>query len=289
MIHTLHPAFPKEPIRPSFALQYRHGRLPFVSFVTELRDRGYYSPRGVAERLLPFEAAASRLWNEKLDYMAFTSRPLFTTPAGYDYRNFHSMRLGPGSIIPNGMEPVSWPEPPGGFDREITQLRQVAEYHIGLPDFSVGRVGAPNEPRTATEVELAAEQGQQSGNLRARIFRIALGALYRQAWSLLVQYDRDLRYQVGGERYELPTAAWNDAYALEPAGGPLGWNRKAQLDRAIARKQLLRDSPYIDQAELDRSILESDDPRLVKRLFRPPPPAPAPVPGMNNPFLQTNP
>ena len=42
------------------------------------------------------------------------------------------------------------------------------------------------------------------------------------------------------------------------------------MQRAIMRKQLMAQSPWIDQIELDKSILELDDPSLVKRLVRDP-------------------
>ena len=60
-------------------------------------------------------------------------------------------------------------------------------------------------------------------------------------------------------------------WRIEPNGSPESWNRAEQMQRAINRKQLFAGAPWIDQRELDRSILELDDPRLVKRLFLAPP------------------
>jgi hypothetical protein len=39
------------------------------------------------------------------------------------------------------------------------------------------------------------------------------------------------------------------------------------MKKAINRKQLLGNSPFVNQGELDKSILELDEPGLVKRLF----------------------
>jgi hypothetical protein len=56
-------------------------------------------------------------------------------------------------------------------------------------------------------------------------------------------------------------------YVIEPKGGPDSQNRMLKLQQAMTRKQLFAGSPFINQAELDRSILELDDPSLVRRMF----------------------
>ena len=42
------------------------------------------------------------------------------------------------------------------------------------------------------------------------------------------------------------------------------------VQQAINRKQLFMNSPWVDQVELDKSIMELDDPSLIKRLPRDP-------------------
>ena len=63
-----------------------------------------------------------------------------------------------------------------------------------------------------------------------------------------------------------PEAFFGD-YVIEPKGGPDSQNRGLKLQQAMQRKQLFAGSPFINQAELDRSILELDDPSLVRRMF----------------------
>jgi hypothetical protein len=55
-----------------------------------------------------------------------------------------------------------------------------------------------------------------------------------------------------------------------PNGSADSWNKPFQMQKAIARMQLFGNSPFWDQAELQKSVMEIDDPRLIKRLYRDP-------------------
>lgn len=136
-----------------------------------------------------------------------------------------------------------------------------------MPDFGTGQSINTAQRKTATEVEQIGQLMNQNVDLRARVFRKALGMLYRQAWALLLQYDGDFQYVYDGELTGINPDALHGEYMIAPNGSSDSWNRQVQLQKAVARKQLLGQSPYINQEELDRSILELDDPRLIKRLF----------------------
>jgi hypothetical protein len=62
----------------------------------------------------------------------------------------------------------------------------------------------------------------------------------------------------------------HDEYFLEPKGGIDQVSKQFLMQKAVSRKQIFAQSPWIDQAELDKSILELDDPSLIKRVFRDP-------------------
>jgi hypothetical protein len=47
-------------------------------------------------------------------------------------------------------------------------------------------------------------------------------------------------------------------------------SRAMLLNKAVQRKQLFMESPWINQVELDKSILELDDPALIPRLVQDP-------------------
>jgi hypothetical protein len=64
VVDTYSPQAPTRKLRPRFALPYNRGVFaeklpppPFFEITMERKDRGYYDPRGVVERVAPFEAS----------------------------------------------------------------------------------------------------------------------------------------------------------------------------------------------------------------------------------------
>jgi hypothetical protein len=269
-VYLYSPAAVDLDLRDPMELPYDHGQLPFVDFPYEIKDKGWFSPRGVCEILAPFELSMTSMWNHKHDAMTLYNRPLFR--AERELPNSINLRFQPGQILPYGVAPVQMPQPPVSFDQELNQTRAVAENRIGSPDYAMGSVmSGGSDRRTATEIQSINAQAMQSGDLRARLFRMALGKLYRQAWGLYVQYDsQSLRYRFAEDSLEADPVALHDQYELEPKGGMDMVSRQMMVQQAINRKQLFMNSPWVDQVELDKSIMELDDPSLVKRLLRDP-------------------
>jgi len=269
-VYLYSPAAVDLDLRDPMELPYDHGQLPFIDFPYEIKDKGWFSPRGVCEILAPFELSMTSMWNHKHDAMTLYNRPLFR--AERELPNSINLRFQPGQILPYGVAPVQMPQPPVSFDQELNQTRAVAENRIGSPDYAMGSVMSGGSDRsTATEIQSINAQAMQSGDLRARLFRMALGKLYRQAWGLYVQYDaKSLRYRFAEDSLEADPIALHDQYELEPKGGMDMVSRQMMVQQAINRKQLFMNSPWVDQVELDKSIMELDDPSLVKRLLRDP-------------------
>ena len=269
-VYLYSPAAVDLDLRDPMELPYDHGQCPFVDFPYEIKDKGWFSPRGVCEILAPFELSMTSMWNHKHDAMTLYNRPLFR--AERELPNSINLRFQPGQILPYGVAPVQMPQPPVSFDQELNQTRAVAENRIGSPDYAMGSVmSGGTDRRTATEIQSINAQAMQSGDLRARLFRMALGKLYRQAWSLYVQYDsKSLRYRFAEDSLEADPVALHDQYELEPKGGMDMVSRQMMVQQAINRKQLFMNSPWVDQVELDKSIMELDDPSLIKRLLRDP-------------------
>jgi len=269
-VYLYSPAAVDLDLRDPMELPYDHGQLPFVDFPYEIKDKGWFSPRGVCEILAPFELSMTSMWNHKHDAMTLYNRPLFR--AERELPNSINLRFQPGQILPYGVAPVQMPQPPVSFDQELNQTRAVAENRIGSPDYGMSTVmSGGSDRRTATEIQSINAQAMQSGDLRARLFRMALGKLYRQAWGLYIQYDaKSLRYRFAEDSLEADPIALHDQYELEPKGGMDMVSRQMMIQQAINRKQLFMNSPWVDQVELDKSIMELDDPSLVKRLLRDP-------------------
>ena len=269
-VYLYSPAAVDTDLRDPMELPYDHGQLPFVDFPYEIKDKGWFSPRGVCEILAPFELSMTSMWNHKHDAMTLYNRPLFR--AERELPNSINLRFSPGQILPYGVAPVQMPQPPVSFDQELNQTRAVAENRIGSPDYAMGSaMGGGSDRRTATEIQSINAQAMQSGDLRARLFRMALGKMYRQAWGLYVQYDsKSLRYRFAEDSLDADPVALHDQYELEPKGGMDMVSRQMMVQQAINRKQLFQNSPWVDQVELDKSIMELDDPSLIKRLIRDP-------------------
>lgn len=268
-VHTFSPTCPEEPVRAMYVQSYGHGQMPFVDFNEELTEVDYYGSRGVAERQAPFEAYLCKVWNEKSDVMAFTNKPVFV--AGAELPQTQNLRMSPGQILPYGLQRMQMPEPPISFDQEMLNTRYTAEAREMMPDFGMGQQTNAKEPRSATEVNNVMQLGMQGVAAKARPFRRSLALVYRQAFSLLFQFKRGvLEYLWRGKLKALPSEAWMEAYVIHPRGSADGVNRAVEYSKAVARFQMFRGDPYVNQAELRKSVLAADSAELVDSLFTDP-------------------
>lgn len=260
------PQAPEILLRKRMKVPFDHGTPPFVSSKYEITDGGWYSPRGVCEMLAPFEAALTKTWNDKMDASTLLNQPLFR--AERDLPNTVNLRMKPAQILPFGIAPVQMPSTPIDFDKEMTSTQSIAEQRVTVPDYGIM---ADRDRRTATEIESINAQAQQNMDLRLRLFRQALGSLFRQAWSVLLQFDsKDLQFRFLEDSLAIDPIALHEDYQIEPRGGMDMVSKTMLLNKAMQRKQMFVNSPWIDQVELDKSILELDDPSLIQRLVQDP-------------------
>ena len=260
------PQSPDIKLRKEMKVPVDHGMPPFVSCKYEITGGGWYSPRGVCEMLGPFEIALNKTWNEKMDAATLLNQPMFK--AERDLPNSVNLRMKPAQILPFGIAPVQMPSTPIDFDNEMTQTQSIAEQRVTVPDYGIM---ADRDRRTATEIESINAQAQQNMDLRLRLFRQALGDLFRQAWSLLIQFDsKDLQYRFLEDSLTVDPVALHEQYQIEPRGGMDMVSRSMLLTKAVQRKELFMNSPWINQVELDKSIIELDDPSLIPRLVQDP-------------------
>lgn len=273
--YTYSPQSPDEMVRKPAGVPYKAGNkvsIPFFSFKTEVKDRGWYSPRGVAELNAPFEAYSCKLWNEKTDAMTFGNRPVFTSDQ--PLANTTNIRWNPGEFIPGNIKPVPGLAPAFSFDQEIAFARATSEQVSMLPDFGIVQPGSPSEtggkPRTATENNRIANLQSVGTESNGNLFRLDLAKLYRHAWGLIVQFKRErMVYFVAGSLNELPDEALHDSYLIRPDGSSDQWNKQLRQQRADARLQKFRGAPNVDQDGLVRDSLAADDPGVAQKLFIP--------------------
>ena len=266
------PQAPDLRLRAPYGMPYKfQGKpsLPFFSFVMEVKDEGWFAPRGLAELLMPFEVYSTKLWNDKADAMTFGNKPLFT--ADKEIPNTTNLRWMPGELIPGNVRAIAMPQPAISFDQEIMFARSTSEQLAMMPDFgTVNADGAQGRPRTATENNRIAQLQQVGTNDNGIQFREDLALVYRHIWGLMLQFKRQkLAYLVGRELRQLPEQALHDQYLVLPAGATDQWDRSTRLQRAYGRLQMFKGAPNVDQDELTRDALAADDPIFAQRAFVP--------------------
>jgi len=186
-----------------------------------------------------------------------------------------NFKTGPGKVAPYGLDVITVPTMPSMLGEMKQFTRALAEYRVSMPDLGNAEHLTPygNEggKKTAREVSAVMDLSGMSNDVRARVFRLDLGELLNLSWSILVQYaNSELQYVLQDQVLTLDGSVLHAEYEIQPNGSPDSWNKQGQLAKAVNRFQMFNQDPYIDQGELRKSVLELDDPRLVKRLYRDP-------------------
>jgi len=265
-VHYFSPANPNTPARQSHKLMEPYKYPPYVDFYTEIKDKGWYSPRGIPEVVAMFEAYLTKMLNESADYMTFVNRPIYTSDG--TIANMQNYKLTPGQYVPQGLRKVEQSGPPVPFEQQEVKMRSIAEYRVGMPDFGMGNANASKEKPTATEVNVVSQLMGQNMDLRVRIFRKSLSNLFKLDWDLLTYYEKEsLEYYQKKEMKKLDANLLSGSYKIEPTGSVDNINRAFVMQKAVTRRQMFINVPWINQKELDKSVLEADDPRLVDKLM----------------------
>jgi hypothetical protein len=265
-VTTYSPLDPARPVKATTQHPYQHGRLPFVRIDHEVKGNGHYDSRGITEQVAPFETYGTKVWNEKTDFLSFVNRPLFQAAPGI--ANPGNLRLKPGSVLPHGITLAQMPSAPASFDVEMGAARGMAEYRAGMPDFGMGKSTTTSEPRTAREVGALVAFSQAGITDKGMSFREPVREIYEQGFLLLVEFgSNQLEYAAGKTWATLPKQALANGYCVRPNGSADSWDRQSRLQKAVVRQQTFANSPFIDQYELTKSVLELDDPQLAPKLL----------------------
>lgn len=262
----------QEDIIPCQESPFNHGLYPYVQFYTEIKEKRFFSARGIPEQQAMEEAYLTKLMNEKADAITLTNRPVYAWDGNGippSSANTNNITLKTGQVIPYSIRAIQNPPPPIDFDKEMMQMRQIAEARVGSPDFGIQTNQTPLAPdRTKYEVQQAVNLSMIQIDERADIFRDCLTRMHRMAWSVLLQYNGDnFVYFYRNEMHETGEEVLKDAYMLVPSGSVDSYNKDLVLQRSMQRFQIFNGDPFINQAQLRIDVLESVDPSDVKRLF----------------------
>ena len=260
-------------IRKPYGIPYKvNGRVSpgFFSFVAEVKDEGWYSPRGVAEKIADNEIYGCKVWNAKADAITFLNTPQYTSEVGV--QNPANYRLAPGEVLPPGIRPAIYSQPPVSFDQEIQFARVEAELSAQTPDMGISKPGqyGSSSRRTAKEVSTAAGISQVGQTNEGTIFRDDLGKLFAHDWGLMLQYKRkELTYFVSENLQIMPENALHGDYMILCGGASDDWDKTSRMQRAAQRFDALKGAPNVNQDELLKELLSADDARLIKKLIVP--------------------
>ncbi len=270
-VSTISPiAGPDKPIRADFGVPYLMDGKPFIPIVDiryEITDQDYYSPRGVAEILRQDELELCKLRNSKLQYLDFHGHPQYTnegtlsTPVNF--------KPQPGEILPAGIKPIPPVSAPMDFAQEIQMQRSLAEDRIQVPDLGASEhfASESDAKKTATGVNAIVAQSGAGNEMRSRVWKLQITALYKQAWSIFCMYSKGKKITL--EDYtEVSPEALHDQYRIEPTGSADSASKEQRVAKAMALEQQFRGNPYVKQDEITKNVFEQDDPESVKRFYQ---------------------
>ncbi len=244
-INYYSPHAPDVKLRQSHGNPYKVGgkqSCPFFSFPMEMKDKGWYAPRGLGELLAPWEMFATKIVNEKADYMTFSNRPIYT--GDQDITNSANIRWEPGTYIKGNIRGVQQSAPPMSFDELLNFTRGMAEEAAQSPDFGITEGQDGSKPRTATENQRIGALQEVGTNYNGELFRGVLARVHTHRWGMIVQFkEREFLYYASGQLGQLDQSALHDAYLITPDGSPDGWNRLARFQKAIAAMQTFAGNP----------------------------------------------
>ncbi len=260
-------------IRPAHGIPYKvKGRVSpgFFSFVAEVKDEGWYAPRGIAEKIADNEIYGCKAWNAKADAMTFLTTPQYISEVGV--QNPANYRVAPGEVLPPGIKPAIFGAPPMSLDQEIAFTRMEADLSTQSIDLGAEHPnnGRGHSKKTATQTRIDSGIAQIGQQLESHTFRDDLAKLYRHDWGLMLQFKRkEVTFFISDDLQELPEQAMHEEYAISAGGASDDWDKNARLQKAEQRYQLLLGKPNVDQDELVTELLGADDPRLIKKLVIP--------------------
>jgi hypothetical protein len=272
-INTYSPHCPEIKLRQPHGVPFKvNGKpsLDFFSFPMELKDEGWYSPRGLGELLGPVEAYMCKLWNEKADSLTLGNRQIFTGEK--EIANFGNYRLNHGEYIPGNIQSVQFKPASPQFDQELMFARSIGEQQSQSPDFGIVNSSGQGETkgRTATENNRIAALQQAGTDDNGQDFRQILSKVHRHRWGICCQYkERDFVYLATTKLNTLPAQALHDKYLIEPDGSPDGWNRILRFQKAMTGLQSFQGNPNVDMEPITREALSAWDGRMVQKAFVP--------------------
>ena len=253
---------------------------PYVKIPFELTDDRHYSPRGTVEIQNPIASAANMQYNQHINRQTIaTTGAMFFNQHKINPAN---MTFTPGQPVAVDGDPqsaVHWDTPPShdaSYSAEIAFLKNLASETISSPDIANPVNMAQGSGKTKQQQQAYLQQISSNHisvrQLDLQIWQAAWALIFERLWSLAMQYGPDELTSYKDEMGNLDKISKKDINQkyLFSLGGRFGvQNPLLQAQKKQARFHELSGNPFVDQYELVREYLESEDPRTAKKLMKP--------------------
>jgi len=293
-------------IAPEFSLMlkkqvcpYDHQKFPFVRFSTEVVDDRWFSPRGYPEHLEDISKEIDAQHNQKLDSQTIRNAPMFKFRSGMV--NPKLVRFIPAQGVPvQGMQPLddtlkmmdnSNANVDFSYEREEMLLKTVIQEYLGQVDYSLQSMINKRQPRTLGEVQMQAQNANQSFSLDSTMWTESLSEVFSQILELCQQYMPERVFAlVTGKDDPQPLHMTRDEiqgrYQIVCRGNDTNTNPYVQAQKSQMRVQMLVNEVPIQMGVVNpmnvyntfKRYLQDDGEIAWKELISQPPPPQPPQP-----------
>ncbi len=254
---------------------------PYVKGPFELTDERHYSPRGTVEIQNPAASAAN------MEYNQYVNRQTIATTGAMFYNqhkiNPANMTFEPAQPVPVDGDPssaVKWDTPPNhdqSYAMGIAFLKNLAAEQVSSPDVanptSLAQGSGKSKQQQQAYLQQISSNHISVRQLDLQLWQAWWALVFERVWSLEMQYGPEERISYQDEQGNMTKFLKKDFFGKKymfSLGGRFGvQNPLLQAQKKQARFHELTGNPFIDQYELVREYLESEDPRIAKKLLKP--------------------
>lgn len=268
LVTTYSPHEASEKLRDDFYLNDLDDMYPVWELTAEEKENGYYSSRGIPERVASEEAANSRSLNAQSDYDTLVGRPIYST--GGQYLGQQNIKAYPGQIVNADLKQTTALPSPIDYDARINAARSRAEQRVQSYQSTITRPDqSTGDKRTAKEMGLVEAYASRGDTLNSRLFRMDLGQAYAILWRILKNRKKDdLTYYYQQEKGTLKPEILESVYHILPNGSGDNFSKQFRIQVALAMFNTFKGHPNVKQGALVKDVIESIDSRKIKDLYQ---------------------
>ena len=250
----------------------------------ERNKRGFYSARGIPERLQDIEREIVVQKRAELNRLMISSALSLLVRSTSPLAN-QAIRWVPGeklvvNDIDRDVKPLAMPDLSVTFQQQERLWKVWAESYTGTPNYAISDpLSSLNEPRTKYEIQAIQGQGAQVGNAKTAMHRETMSAVFNEMFTLYQRLGPPSKWiaVTGSEPLEITQEELQGEYkfVMSPLYGVD--NPELEAQKALARLQVLMQvaasgvmppETMIDMGAAVELYLQKDDPKAARRIVR---------------------